>query len=138
MDASSTAALRAHQPQPPPPLLIDRSLSCKVTQFRSMGSVGGAGAAEVEVEAFLRRCAPSADAAYGELRALLAGLHDPATRRQARLFLAALRRRQHADDGDGDEGFFRRHGFCIRELALHDARGGLPIAASAFLSGAAA
>ncbi|KAL6865152.1 hypothetical protein ACP4OV_016303 [Aristida adscensionis] len=107
-----------------------------------MGSIGGGDAAEVEVEAFLRRCAPSGDAAYAELRALLAALHDPHTRRHARLFLAALRRRQKqlsaAAGDDDDDDFFRRYGFRVRELVLHDTRCGLPIAASAFLSGAGA
>ena len=105
-----------------------------------MGSVGveeDAGAGGVKggaVEAFLERCAPSGDAAYAELRALLARLHDPATRRDARVFLAALRRRQKssssaaADDQQLD--FFRRFGFRIQELLLHDN----PVTASAFLS----
>ncbi|KAG8084625.1 hypothetical protein GUJ93_ZPchr0010g8187 [Zizania palustris] len=42
------------------------------------------------VAAFLERCQPSGDAAYGELKALLGRLHDPAARRSARAFLAAL------------------------------------------------
>uniref|UniRef100_K3ZFC4 Uncharacterized protein n=1 Tax=Setaria italica TaxID=4555 RepID=K3ZFC4_SETIT len=85
-----------------------------------MGSVGleeDAGAVKAAVEAFLERCAPSGDAAYGELRALLARLHDPATRRQARVFLAELRRRQQSSSDDDDSGgFFRRFGFRIQEL----------------------
>jgi methionine S-methyltransferase len=102
-----------------------------------MGSVGveeDAGAAAVNkaaVEAFLERCAPSGDAAYGELRALLARLHDPATRRQARVFLAELRRRQQSDGG-GD--FFRRFGFRIQELLLHGNPATATASASAFLS----
>jgi hypothetical protein len=64
---------------------------------------------------FLKRCEPSGDAAYGELKALLGRLHDPATRRQARVFLAALR--GHSSD-DGGDLFFRRYGFAIRELDL--------------------
>ncbi|CAN6349422.1 unnamed protein product [Urochloa humidicola] len=86
-----------------------------------MGSVGveedasGGGTKAAAVDAFLERCAPSGDAAYGELRALLARLHDPATRRDARVFLAALRRRQPDDHHD----FFRRFGFRIQELLLH-------------------
>ncbi|TKW24787.1 hypothetical protein SEVIR_3G072600v4 [Setaria viridis] len=88
-----------------------------------MGSVGleeDAGAVKAAVEAFLERCAPSGDAAYGELRVLLARLHDPATRRQARVFLAELRRRQQSSSDDDDSGdFFRRFGFRIQELFLH-------------------
>ncbi|OEL24478.1 Methionine S-methyltransferase [Dichanthelium oligosanthes] len=98
-----------------------------------MGSVGVEEDASVKgaVEAFLQRCAPSGDAAYAELRALLARLHDPATRRDARVFLTALRRRQQSSsssDDDHHEYFFRRFGFRIQELLLHDNP------ASAFLS----
>jgi methionine S-methyltransferase len=84
-----------------------------------MGSVGVEEDAKAAVEAFLQRCAPSGDAAYAELRALLARLHDPATRRQARVFLAALRRRQQSSSDDRQEDFFRRFGFRIQELLLH-------------------
>ncbi|GJM94276.1 hypothetical protein PR202_ga10907 [Eleusine coracana subsp. coracana] len=91
-------------------------------------------AMEDDVEGFLKRCEPSGDAAYAELKALLARLHDPATRRQARVFLAALHRRYHhhhhksasssslVDEDDDDDGlFFRRYGFAIRDLDLHSA-----------------
>ncbi|CAN6358188.1 unnamed protein product [Urochloa humidicola] len=95
-----------------------------------MGSVSveedaGGSVKAAAVEAFLERCAPSGDAAYGELRALLARLHDPTTRREARVFLASLRRRQPADE---HHDFFRRFGFRIQELLLHHNP------ASAFLS----
>ncbi|KAM3399964.1 hypothetical protein ACQJBY_005066 [Aegilops geniculata] len=74
--------------------------------------------------AFLERCAASGDAAYGELRELLARLHDPATRQEARVFLTGLRRRSCSDPG-GEEGFFRQYGFCVdRELLLHDSHCG--------------
>ena len=95
-----------------------------------MGSVGVAAddMSSVVVKEFLQRCEPSGDAAYGELRALLARLHDPATRRDARVFLAALRRHQQQQSsssagGGGDrthENFFRRFGFRIQELLLQD------------------
>ena len=93
-----------------------------------MGSVGVAAddMSSVVVKEFLQRCEPSGDAAYGELRALLARLHDPATRRDARVFLAALRRQQQQSSsaaGGGDrthENFFRRFGFRIQELLLQD------------------
>ncbi|RLN28838.1 hypothetical protein C2845_PM05G09760 [Panicum miliaceum] len=98
-----------------------------------MGSVGVEEDAKAAVEAFLQRCAPSGDAAYAELRALLARLHDPATRRQERVFLAALRRRQQSSSDDRQEDFFRRFGFRIQELLLHDNN---PAAASAFRSAA--
>jgi methionine S-methyltransferase len=75
---------------------------------------------------FLERCAASGDAAYGELRELLARLNDPATRKEARVFLAALGRISVDGDGGADE-FFRRYGFCVRELLLHDSHCGLPI-----------
>ncbi|KAJ1261131.1 hypothetical protein BS78_09G004800 [Paspalum vaginatum] len=87
-----------------------------------MGSVG---AMEDEqqlgqaVKAFLQRCAPSGDAAYAELKALLQRLHDPATRRDARVFLTALRRGQQQSSDSDDDGFFRRFGFRIQELLLH-------------------
>ncbi|VAH12184.1 unnamed protein product [Triticum turgidum subsp. durum] len=95
-----------------------------------MGSVAAAvqedSTSPSELEAaFLERCAASGDAAYGELRELLARLHDPATRQEARVFLTCLRRRSCS--GEGEEGFFRRYGFCVRELLLHDSRCGLPI-----------
>ena len=98
----------------------------------SMGSVGVEEDAKAAVEAFLQRCAPSGDAAYAELRALLARLHDPATRRQERVFLAALRRRQQSSSPDDRQDFFRRFGFRIQELLLHDNA----VAASAFRSAA--
>ncbi|XP_037480738.1 methionine S-methyltransferase-like isoform X1 [Triticum dicoccoides] len=96
-----------------------------------MGSVAAAvqddSTSPSELEAaFLERCAASGDAAYGELRELLSRLHDPATRQEARIFLTGLRRRSCSDPG-GEEGFFRRYGFCVRELLLHDSRCGLPI-----------
>uniref|UniRef100_M8BL95 Uncharacterized protein n=1 Tax=Aegilops tauschii TaxID=37682 RepID=M8BL95_AEGTA len=47
-------------------------------------------------------------------------------RQEARVFLTGLRRRSCSDPG-GEEGFFRRYGFCVRELLLHDSRCGLPI-----------
>lgn len=87
--------------------------------------------AKAAVEAFLERCSPSGDAAYGELRAMLERLHDPATRRAARVFLTDLRRRQSSSsssDGSGGD-FFRRFGFRIQELVLHHNL------AAAFLSG---
>jgi methionine S-methyltransferase len=105
-----------------------------------MGSVGveedagGAAVNKAAVEAFLERCAPSGDAAYGELRALLARLHDPATRRQARVFLAELRRRQQSDGGGDSGDFFRRFGFRIQELLLHGNPATATATASAFLS----
>ena len=92
-----------------------------------MGSVAAAvHEPSPSTDSFLERCAASGDAAYGELRELLARLHDPATRKEARVFLAALVRRS-VGDVDGADGFFRRYGFCVRELLLHDARCGLPI-----------
>ncbi|VAH00384.1 unnamed protein product [Triticum turgidum subsp. durum] len=96
-----------------------------------MGSVAAAvqddSTSPSELEAaFLERCAASGDTAYGELRELLSRLHDPATRQEARIFLTGLRRRSCSDPG-GEEGFFRRYGFCVRELLLHDSRCGLPI-----------
>uniref|UniRef100_A0ACD5W639 Uncharacterized protein n=1 Tax=Avena sativa TaxID=4498 RepID=A0ACD5W639_AVESA len=94
-----------------------------------MGSVAAAvqdSPAESTTSAFLERCEASGDAAYGELRELLARLHDPATRQEARVFLAALGRSSVDGDG-GADGFFRRYGFCVRELLLHDSRCGLPI-----------
>ncbi|KAM0911694.1 hypothetical protein ACQ4PT_013303 [Festuca glaucescens] len=75
---------------------------------------------------FLERCAASGDAAYSELRELLARLNDPATRQEARVFLAALGRISVDGDGGADE-FFRRYGFCVRELLLHHSHCGLPI-----------
>jgi len=105
-----------------------------------MGSVGVEAAADdssssVVVKEFLQRCEPSGDAAYGELRALLERLHDPATRRDARLFLAALRRhqQQHGDPTTTHEEFFRRFGFRIQELLLQDPTT-TDITASTFLS----
>lgn len=60
-----------------------------------MGSVGvEADDDDSIVKESLQRCEPSSDAAYGELRALLARLHDPTTRRDARLFLTSLHRHQ--------------------------------------------
>lgn len=102
-----------------------------------MGSVGvEADDSSSVVKEFLQRCEPSGDAAYGELRALLARLHDPATRRDARLFLAALRRHQQQSSSDaGDpahENFFRRFGFRIQEVLLQYT--GTDITASTFLS----
>ncbi|GJN36392.1 hypothetical protein PR202_gb25247 [Eleusine coracana subsp. coracana] len=87
---------------------------------------------EDDVEGFLKRCEPSGDAAYAELKTLLARLHDPATRRQARVFLTALHRRHYyhhksassssSVDEDDDGGlFFRHYGFAIRDLDLHSA-----------------
>lgn len=107
-----------------------------------MGSVGVEAAddssSSVVVKEFLQRCEPSGDAAYGELRALLERLHDPATRRDARLFLAALRRhqQQQISSSGGDpthEEFFRRFGFRIQELLLQDPTT-TDITASTFLS----
>jgi methionine S-methyltransferase len=109
-----------------------------------MGSVGVVEADDMSsvVNEFLQRCEPSGDAAYGELRALLARLHDPATRRDARVFLTALRRHQQqqssssAGGGGGDrthENFFRRFGFRIQELLLQDPTT-TDITASTFLS----
>lgn len=80
-----------------------------------MGSEGVEVVVE-DVEAFLKRCEPSGDAAYAELRALLARLHDPKTRRQARVFLAEL---QSSSSSVDDDLFFRRYGFAIRVLNLH-------------------
>ncbi|CAD6273364.1 unnamed protein product [Miscanthus lutarioriparius] len=108
-----------------------------------MGSVGVVEADDSSsvVKEFLQRCEPSGDAAYGELRALLARLHDPATRRDARVFLAALRRHQQQQSsssagGGGDrthENFFRRFGFHIQELLLQGPTT-TDITASTFLS----
>ena len=106
-----------------------------------MGSVGVVEADDSSsvVKEFLQRCEPSGDAAYGELRALLARLHDPATRRDARVFLAALRRQQQQSSsaaGGGDrthENFFRRFGFRIQEVLLQDPTT-TDITASTFLS----
>ncbi|AQK95732.1 Methionine S-methyltransferase [Zea mays] len=88
------------------------------------------------VKEFLQRCEPSGDAAYGELRALLARLHDPATRRDARLFLAALHRHQQrsssAAGGLTHEQFFRRFGFRMQELLLQDTA--TDITASSFIA----
>ncbi|CAM0958742.1 unnamed protein product [Alopecurus aequalis] len=92
-----------------------------------MGSVAAAvPSPDSTTASFLERCAASGDAAYGELRELLAKLHDPATRKEARVFLTALGRCSVDGDGGADE-FFRRYGFCVRELLLHDSRCGLPI-----------
>jgi len=108
-----------------------------------MGSVGVAAddMSSVVVKEFLQRCEPSGDAAYGELRSLLARLDDPATRRDARVFLAALRRHQQQQSsssagGGGDrthENFFRRFGFRVQKLLLQDPTT-TDITASTFLS----
>ena len=110
-----------------------------------MGSVGVVEADDSSsvVKEFLQRCEPSGDAAYGELRALLARLHGPATRRDARVFLAALRHQQQQQQqssssagGGGDrthENFFRRFGFRIQEVLLQDPTT-TDITASTFLS----
>ncbi|XP_066362787.1 methionine S-methyltransferase-like isoform X6 [Miscanthus floridulus] len=108
-----------------------------------MGSVGvEADDSSSVVKEFLQRCEPSGDAAYGELRSLLARLHDPATRRDARVFLAALRQQQQQQQssssagGGGDrthENFFRRFGFRIQEVLLQDPTT-TDITASTFLS----
>jgi hypothetical protein len=73
------------------------------------------------VKESLQRCEPSGDAAYGELRALLARLHDPATRRDARLILTALHRhQQHSSSragvsaGWGEAGVPARRGGARR------------------------
>ncbi|XP_052155863.1 methionine S-methyltransferase isoform X1 [Oryza glaberrima] len=75
-----------------------------------MGSAGVEDAAAVA--AFLERCAPSGDAAYGELKAVLGRLHEPTTRRAARAFLTALR--PFCSGGDS----LARHGFRIHDLSL--------------------
>ncbi|KAB8097739.1 hypothetical protein EE612_026547 [Oryza sativa] len=75
-----------------------------------MGSAGVEDAAAVA--AFLERCAPSGDAAYGELKAVLGRLHEPTTRRAARAFLTALR--PFCSGGDS----LARYGFRIHDLSL--------------------
>ncbi|KZV43711.1 methionine S-methyltransferase [Dorcoceras hygrometricum] len=45
------------------------------------------------MEAFLKQCEQSGDAAYGELRSLLERLEDPITRSDARIFLSDLQKR---------------------------------------------
>jgi methionine S-methyltransferase len=75
-----------------------------------MGSAGVEDAAAVA--AFLERCAPSGDAAYGELKAVLGRLHEPTTRRAARAFLTALR--PFCSSGDS----LARYGFRIHDLSL--------------------
>ncbi|KAF0924183.1 hypothetical protein E2562_008482 [Oryza meyeriana var. granulata] len=84
-----------------------------------MGSAGVEDAATVA--AFLERCAPSGDVAYGELKALLGRLHDPATRRAARAFLTALRPLCSGADS------LARYGFRIHDLLLLDCAAGRPI-----------
>ncbi|KAL5232515.1 hypothetical protein ABZP36_031291 [Zizania latifolia] len=86
-----------------------------------MGSANVDDAAAATVAAFLERCHPSGDAAYGELKALLGRLHDPAARRSARAFLAALRPFCSGADS------LARYGFRIHDLLLHSC-GGLPVA----------
>nr|CAB3459879.1 unnamed protein product [Digitaria exilis] len=101
-------------------LLSDASQAGILFEMGSVGVEEDAGG-KVAVEAFLERCAPSGDAAYAELRALLARLHDPTTRRAARVFLADLRRRQSSSSSEDAAGgdFFQRFGFRIQELLLH-------------------
>uniref|UniRef100_A0A0E0KXI0 Uncharacterized protein n=1 Tax=Oryza punctata TaxID=4537 RepID=A0A0E0KXI0_ORYPU len=83
--------------------------------------MGSAGAGVEDAAAFLERCAPSGDAAYGELKAVLGRLHEPTTRRAARAFLTALR--PFCSGGDS----LARYGFRIHDLSLLDCAAARPI-----------
>ncbi|URD82721.1 Ferric reductase like transmembrane component [Musa troglodytarum] len=76
---------------------------------------------EMEMEGFLRECERSGDAAYAALKSLLEKLENPATRSDARVFLARVQQRFHAKD-DADR-CFRTYNFRIHDVLLHDFQG---------------
>ncbi|RWW79281.1 hypothetical protein BHE74_00012434 [Ensete ventricosum] len=76
---------------------------------------------EMEMEGFLRECERSGDAAYAALKSILEKLENPATRSDARVFLARVQQRFHAKD-DADR-CFRTYHFRIHDVLLHDFQG---------------
>ncbi|CAD5195895.1 unnamed protein product [Musa acuminata subsp. malaccensis] len=76
---------------------------------------------EMEMEGFLRECERSGDAAYAALKFVLEKLENPATRSDARVFLARVQQRFHAKD-DADR-CFRTYHFRIHDVLLHDFQG---------------
>ncbi|XP_029122443.1 methionine S-methyltransferase [Elaeis guineensis] len=72
-------------------------------------------------EEFLKECERSGDAAYAAFKALLERLESPATRSDARIFLATLSRR--FDSKDAAERCFHTYHFRIHDLLLADFEG---------------
>ncbi|XP_008808958.2 methionine S-methyltransferase [Phoenix dactylifera] len=73
------------------------------------------------MEEFLKECERSGDAAYAAFKALLERLESPATRSDARVFLAALHRR--FDSKDAAERCFHTYHFRIHDVHVADFEG---------------
>lgn len=74
-----------------------------------------------DMEGFLEECERSGDAAYAAFKSLLERLDDPATRSDARVFLAELQSRFGTKES-GDH-CFRVYHFRIHDVFLTDYEG---------------
>eukprot|EP00897_Mesotaenium_endlicherianum_P008279 jgi/Mesen1/747/ME000110S_11011 len=74
---------------------------------------------EVELDAFLKACKESGNQAYAEFKAVLKRLENPATRGEARRFLAAVEGRLK-QLGVRDADMMRNYNFRMHELILND------------------
>eukprot|EP00271_Cylindrocystis_brebissonii_P004864 TRINITY_DN16782_c0_g1_i1.p1 TRINITY_DN16782_c0_g1~~TRINITY_DN16782_c0_g1_i1.p1 ORF type:complete len:1130 (-),score=219.78 TRINITY_DN16782_c0_g1_i1:230-3619(-) len=73
-----------------------------------------------ELEAFLKGCTESGNAAYSKLKELLERLNDPSTRVHARRLLTAVERRVVEEEKAGVKGFMAKYHFRIHTLTLSD------------------
>ncbi|KAM0836205.1 hypothetical protein ACQ4PT_062466 [Festuca glaucescens] len=80
-----------------------------------------------EVDAFLRTCAASGDAAYGAAKAVLERLQAPATRADARRLLGAVRRRFAGGGPAAGHECFRTFHFRIHDVVLDPHLQGTPV-----------
>lgn len=83
--------------------------------------MGGTKGSLESPEDFLKQCQPSGDAAYAALRSILERLEDPATRAEARIFLAELQERFKSKE-DSDRCLQTYH-FQIQDLYLEQNEG---------------